>query len=395
MLAPIQTLHLQLLARRLGECDEAFERAMRPVLLPNEAWADLASWRSNVRLLAWLRSESLVRSPETRRLLPAAEATLQPAERQVPPLLPAAEATLPAAEATLQPAERPLPPLPDAATVRRLFERSRPDGVGGTPRRAAHGSAPLPDGSTRGAPFVEVLHRAGGLLRGRGALNAYCERHGMYEVLTAEMIGALAAHVRARLPALRERSAADGVGGVVVLEVGAGTGALAHFLARELEAEPQLAVVACDSRAQALPGARYPGVVEMSASAALAAFAPQLVLCSWMPMGRDLSAAFRQCAAVEEYVLLGEADDGACGHNWHTWGNPDFRPGGAAGGEGGEGTPTPPYVADGFRRIELDDVSRWMASRYDGDGDEGCNSCAVSFVRGGGGGGGGGGGDFG
>lgn len=356
VLAPVQALHLRQLAQRLGECDAAFEQALRPLLLPTEAWSDLASWRSSVRLLAWLRSEALARSPETRRLLPAAEAALQPADQ-------------------------PLPPLPDAATVRRLFERSRPDGVGGTPRRAAHGSAPLPDGPTRGVPFVEVLHRAGGLLRGRGALNAYCERHGMYELHTTELIGALAAHVRSRLPALRERSAADGVGGVVILEVGAGTGALTHFLAQELEAEPELAVVSCDSRAQALPGARYPGVVEMSASAALAAFAPQLVLCSWMPMGRDLSAAFRQCASVDEYVLLGEADDGACGHNWHTWGNPDFHS-----GEGGEGDepPTPPYMADGFRRVELDDVSRWMVSRYDGDGDEGCNSCAVSFVRGGG-----------
>ncbi len=28
---------------------------------------------------------------------------------------------------------------------------------------------------------------------------------------------------------------------------------------------------------------------------------------------------------VEEYILIGEADDGSCGHNWRTWGNPNFR----------------------------------------------------------------------
>ena len=63
----------------------------------------------------------------------------------------------------------------------------------------------------------------------------------------------------------------------------------------------------------------------MSHEAALRITQPSMVLCAWMPMGRDLSRAFRRCESVQEYVLLGEADDGACGDNWETWGNPAFN----------------------------------------------------------------------
>ena len=49
-----------------------------------------------------------------------------------------------------------------------------------------------------------------------------------------------------------------------------------------------------------------------------------IILCSWMPMGQDWSQLFRD-ANVDEYILIGEADDGSCGHNWSTWGNPAFR----------------------------------------------------------------------
>ena len=37
-----------------------------------------------------------------------------------------------------------------------------------------------------------------------------------------------------------------------------------------------------------------------------------------MPMGVDWSRAIRECDDVDEYLLLGEADDGSCGHLWYT-----------------------------------------------------------------------------
>ena len=57
---------------------------------------------------------------------------------------------------------------------------------------------------------------------------------------------------------------------------------------------------------------------------ALAMFKPSIVLVGWMPMDEDWSADIRSCPSVREYILIGEADDGCCGHNWWTWGNPDW-----------------------------------------------------------------------
>lgn len=57
---------------------------------------------------------------------------------------------------------------------------------------------------------------------------------------------------------------------------------------------------------------------------------------------RAPAADFRCCESVDEYVLLGEAHDGSCGHNWETWGNQAFAPrvmGVAAGGPLQEGEP--------------------------------------------------------
>ena len=63
-----------------------------------------------------------------------------------------------------------------------------------------------------------------------------------------------------------------------------------------------------------------------------------------------------------------------------------------AGGDDDDGAPPPilppvpppvaPHAEDGFARVELPALSRWMVSRYDGEGEgEACLSCAVSFVR--------------
>ena len=330
ILAPIQGLHLRLLSERtlLPGSAADLESKLRPLLLPHEDWSDTGAWRGNTRLLAWLRSEVILRHPGTQRLLPAAEAEL-----------------LPAGE---------LPRLPDAAMVRRLFERTRPDGdvrpparrseTGEAAREAASAATESATGCTRHVSFAEVLHGAGGLVRGRGVLNAFCERHGFYEVLTQELVAALAAHIRARLPALQaaaaveascnpaEEGEGEGDGGdeypVVILEVGAGSGALSFHLREALRGEA-CEVVACDSGAQALPGAKYPlgeAMLETSHEAALRITRPSMVLCAWMPMGRDLSRAFRRCESVQEYVLLGEADDGACGDTPTLNPNPNPNP---------------------------------------------------------------------
>jgi|Transcript_4357 hypothetical protein len=93
-------------------------------------------------------------------------------------------------------------------------------------------------------------------------------------------------------------------------------------------------------------------------------------------MGIDWTSDFRKCGSVAEYILLGEAFDGSCGENWETWGNAAFAPLIAA----AEGSRMPPHEADGWDAVELEPVSRWMLSRFDGtSGDDANSTCAVSF----------------
>lgn len=97
-------------------------------------------------------------------------------------------------------------------------------------------------------------------------------------------------------------------------------------------------------------------------------------------MDVDWTRDYRICPSVEEYILLGECYDGSVGHNWHTWGNPAYRPEGES---GDEEAAVPPYVKDGWDHSELGDVSRWMLSRFASDVAE-CewSSSAISFRRG-------------
>merc|ERR1719491_329356 len=97
-----------------------------------------------------------------------------------------------------------------------------------------------------------------------------------------------------------------------------------------------------------------------------------IVLCSWMPQGVDFTSDFRERGQVEEYILIGEADNGSCGHNWLTWGNPDFKS-----TEGDDCTA--PCVADGYQRVNLDDLSLLQMSRFDCK--RSSESMTVSFRR--------------
>ena len=95
-----------------------------------------------------------------------------------------------------------------------------------------------------------------------------------------------------------------------------------------------------------------------------------IVLCSWMPMGQDWTSHFRS-AKVDEYILIGEADDGSCGDNWLTWGNPAFYD--------GDGVPTPSYVKEGYQRLDMDPLTKYQFSSFDLKNSK--SSKTVSFRR--------------
>ena len=162
-------------------------------------------------------------------------------------------------------------------------------------------------------------------------------------------VDALAAHVAERASRLVERGLVAAP--VKVLEVGAGSGRLAEAVAASLHTQaPELCeVIATDtgdwrlfgsSRGGSGSGARpragadprfklgadaassvtesdETGVVATplvryargTSSKMVAAHAPAIVLCAWMPPGADWTAAWRQNPAVHEYIIIGETPD--------------------------------------------------------------------------------------
>lgn len=153
------------------------------------------------------------------------------------------------------------------------------------------------------------------------------------------------------------------------------------------------------------PSDDQPSVERISAIESLRKYGPTIdnykyrrliVLCSWMPPGQDWTADFRRPLVdndrkaivsesgdmdddkkdidrrvVEEYILIGEADNGTCGHNWYTWGNPDFH---TATNEN-----TPPHSRDGYERVDLEELSVLQFSRFDCQ--RSSESKTVSFRR--------------
>lgn len=94
---------------------------------------------------------------------------------------------------------------------------------------------------------------------------------------------------------------------------------------------------------------------------ALAKYNPEIVICSWMPFKEDWTADFRAEKSVQEYILIGETDDGCCGDKWRTWGNKrslDEKERRLRENQ------LPPYKADGFERINLH-TGTLQASRID------------------------------
>jgi len=66
-------------------------------------------------------------------------------------------------------------------------------------------------------------------------------------------------------------------------------------------------------------------VEKMTNRNALLKYKPLIVFASWMVINEDWTAEFRICPSVSEYILIGEVDDGCCGHPWSTWGvDPDM-----------------------------------------------------------------------
>ena len=206
--------------------------------------------------------------------------------------------------------------------------------------------------STKRWSLEDCLEAAGADVRGRNEFNAYCESTGTYEFLTVEMIDSLAKYLEAAAGRLS--------GPVRVLEVGAARGDLTRLLRKRLEdRSPDMSIelVATDKYvARSDDEVDAESVKRLSCEAAVRTYAPQIVLCSWMPMGLDWTSCFRRETSIQEYILIGETDQGCCGDPWKTWGVVI---------DSDRTTERPPYEIDGFARYPVPAVSKYQLSRYD------------------------------
>ena len=373
---------------------ESLEGYLRPALVPNERWEDIPSrWYFNTPFVKWARLEYLKakygEDVSNTLLLPKYSEELS--------------AMLPGlAGNDAAPPDRP----PSVETITKAFQmtdwtrQKDADAVSNRVKAITKklggivvpipGSAILypeiPDGAdTASLSLEDILELGGGHVANCGPFNYVCEQAGIYEFWTKEYVAGLAAYLMDRA----EEKGADG--NTIILDVGAGDGTLAHFLRSALEApaaqgvhvESKLqksvpTVVATDDGSWKIrPRFEVENIGVGEAVTKYRQMCDQLiVLCSWMPMGVDWTADIRANGA-DEIILIGECDDGNCGDNWLTWGNPEFRD---EMGEDEHGDSLlAPYRNDGYQRHDLDNLSKLQFSRFDSSVSS--NSKTVSFRR--------------
>lgn len=122
-------------------------------------------------------------------------------------------------------------------------------------------------------------------------LTPYCDTFGIYQILNCEFNDALAEEIKR-------------INLWPLLEVGAGSGELATALRNR-----GIRLNAVDNYAASLPkgtGATLPE--KMDYREALDYYKPKLVLCSWMPDGEDWTKDFVNCASVQAFILIDDAE---------------------------------------------------------------------------------------
>jgi len=252
--------------------------------------------------------------------------------------------------------------------------------------------------------FEDVLHATGiplahelwdlycmqGDLVGAGRLNDIWPT---YEFVTVEMVAALGDYIAGKA----QISGNTAQNPFVVLEVGAGMGQLSYFVQKYLNDKyPGLVrVIPTDSGTILTDKHLAPGpfpVETKDYQEALSVHSPKMVICSWMPYGEDWTPYFRRNPNVQEYLLLGPADE------WIEYSPEDQKQWEEAGrlvlsvcgkletfGLGEDGpVAVPAYSQDGFDMRVLPQISRHQLNRMDFrvlNSDQARRSVTLSFTR--------------
>ncbi|EPY25286.1 hypothetical protein AGDE_11922 [Angomonas deanei] len=116
---------------------------------------------------------------------------------------------------------------------------------------------------------------------------------------------------------------------------------------------PYLLVIPPEKQAEFKPNP----IIKMKNQAALAKYEPSLVLISDMEMSSDPTAQIRQQGSVREYTHFGVPNSYTEGHAWDTWGYFKYREQGS--------DHLPPYMREGFMKLSLPHLSRYMIYKLD------------------------------
>lgn len=420
----------------LSESDQrvkVLENYLRPALLKNETWTDVSKWRFNNRLIKWARAEflkakhgpnlqdALIGYPKLRSLPQLA------ARRRMLNLFQGSDSPKTTSAVFLPPTSmiedafglEKWTQKKDRKPLKRHLERiaSKLDGSILELRSGALLFADIPmNADLSPLSLEEILEVAGGHVTFCNAFNVFCEEANIYQLWTKEYVDRLAKYLLKRTREFK--------GETVILDIGAGDGLLAKYLHSSMgkillsETKENLSqnwkqrkptknsqeqqakvpnIVAVDDGSWNI--AEKAIVERLSVEEALTKYCPgdsseedaqqqqhhqqTIVLCSWMPMDVDWTALFRQSKA-DEYILIGECDDGTCGANWETWGNPAFLSDEltqdmltAASSDQEEldeesddkGSTNeeivPPYEVDGYKRIDMEALAPYQFSRFD------------------------------
>lgn len=342
-----------------------FEEFMRPILVPQESITDIedVGWEaSNNYFQVWLRNQYLMRKYGSTETYFKAEKELEDQSH--------------------------LPSIRKLVDIFKLkqWKYVEPN-CKDTHEKAMkdHILQKAGNGKTNTLNFEELLEIAGCSVMGCNEYNWFCEENQIFEFFTKDYIDKFGKYLRERVYDIASKKNTDSI---TILEVGAGSGVLGHFLQNDsplMKLAPGVNVeyVATDSGIAKLHVNSNFQVLKANYSAALMNFQPDIVICSWMPMNEDWSVFFRQFRSVYEYILIGEFDDGCCGHNWFTWGNIADIP-------SDKNIipshlhryldPIAPYVVDNFEKIYLNDLSYLQYSKYDTHYSRG-NSATFSFRK--------------
>lgn len=407
----------------------AFESVLRPILVPKDEWADIERWRFHTRFCKWLRAEYLIckYSEDIRRALSVyTKLNVTPllTKKKYPDILRYGlfQSILQYIGRNKEFENHSLPtyyaPLPSISTLENTFQmkdwlkakatksddfvemrRIATNMLNGTIREfGSNVQIPIidPDTSVQKLNMEEILEVAGCQVSHFNAFNAICEECGIFEFWTEEYVSTLANYLLDRC------SQYDGP--TVIIDIGAGDGTLIHYLDRYIHeamsgyghnsglislkksspkskhkvSQVKPTLIAVDDGSWSIqPKA---SVLKMDYKRALQRYQPYddsgkkkhqlIIITSWMPMFVDWTQTYRDFG-VDEYILIGQSDDGNCGDNWLTWGNNEYRD---------EDHPSvPPHVHDGFERIDLHEISKLQFSRFDTQKSN--SSSTVSFRK--------------